>query len=354
MASSLIFDLLRKNPNFGFQTFSSRGLFSAGFAGASASVAATSFAFATPFAFRALFGDGAIQVAYCDAGAILGEDISAIMQNASGNKRFLSSDATLGEDYANTIWTGSSFQKDALGHSMKQYDIQLKPLFSAFHWKHFGLTAVRSFLLFYLPLLEPRPRLEDDDDDFLVENPEEQHVDLVEPFKKSVKQIVRETSVSTTRRILERLAVYHISQRMAWKLLKDVPKSAIRKAGRGMPTYTLCFRVCKTTFRGHFLGVLASWLVQVGIDIYGFFSKTTESAEDSDANVTAEQARILEKKVFGTTVRCVGSLVFASIGAGIGVALIRPSTGQWIGCVLGDLVGPVIVTFCFERFHWEL
>lgn len=187
--------------------------------------------------------------------------------------------------------------------------------------------------------------------------------------------------------------------------ITDVPKSAVRKAGRGMPSYTLCFRVCKTTFRGHttlhvgslclnpifllislcistghFLGVLASWLVQVAIDVYGFFSKTTKPAEESDAIVTAEQARVLGKKVVGTTVRCVGSLVFASIGAGIGVALIRPSTGQWIGttqmpidtmfkilvtiflmqcpfcagCVLGDLAGPVIITFCFERLHWEL
>lgn len=348
MASGFIFDLVRKNPNFGAQAFSSRGLFSAGFAGSSASIAATSFAFATPFAFRALFGDGTIQVAYCDAGAILDEDINTGWQTAFGNKQFPSS---VSED---STWTGTSFQKNAFGHSVKQYDIQLKPLFSAFHWKNFGLTALRSFLLFYLPLLEPRPRPEDDDDDFLVENPEEQHVDLVEPFNKSVKQIVRETSVSTTRRILERLAVHYISQRMAWKLLKDVPKSAVRKSGRGMPTYTLCFRVCKTTFRGHFLGVLASWLVQVAIDIYGFFSKTTKPAEESDAIVTAEQARVLGKKVVGTTVRCVGSLVFASIGAGIGVALIRPSTGQWIGCVLGDLAGPVIITFCFERLHWEL
>lgn len=46
--------------------------------------------------------------------------------------------------------------------------------------------------MFYLPLLEPHTNMEDDDEDFLQETPEESHVDLVVPFKKSVKQIMRE------------------------------------------------------------------------------------------------------------------------------------------------------------------
>lgn len=52
------------------------------------------------------------------------------------------------------------------------------------------MTSIRSFLMFYLPLLEPRAEMEDDDD-FLEEN-QERHVDLVVPLKKSVKQIMRE------------------------------------------------------------------------------------------------------------------------------------------------------------------
>lgn len=87
--------------------------------------------------------------------------------------------------------SGYIFQNDALRYSTKQYDIQLKPLFSAFHWKTLGLTSLRAFLLFYLPLLEPHASTEEDDD-FLQENSEERHLDLVAPFKKSVKQILRE------------------------------------------------------------------------------------------------------------------------------------------------------------------
>lgn len=86
------------------------------------------------------------------------------------------------------------FQNDAIKYSAKEYKIELKPLFSAFEFRTFAMTTLRSFLLFYLPLLEPRTNLEEDDDDFLQDTNEEQHVDYVAPFKKSVKQICREVS----------------------------------------------------------------------------------------------------------------------------------------------------------------
>lgn len=68
--------------------------------------------------------------------------------------------------------------------------MELKPLFSAFELRAFALTSLRSFLMFYLPLLEPRVEMEDDEN--FQEEDQEHHVDLVVPFKKSVKQIMRE------------------------------------------------------------------------------------------------------------------------------------------------------------------
>ncbi|KAK3013183.1 hypothetical protein RJ639_007902 [Escallonia herrerae] len=348
---AILVDLLRKNPSLNGQTFHSSGLFSASLA---ASAAGASIAAGTPFASRALFGIGARSVAHCDADTTLGEDYTSAKRSASGN----------------------IFQHDAVTYSTKEYYIEMKPLFSAFHWKFFAMTTLRSFLLFYLPLLEPRSNLEEDDDNFLLDPPEEDHVDLVVPFKKSVKQIIRETTVVTIRRIMERLAVHYVSRRMAWKLLKDVPKSAVRKAGRGMKTSVYFFSVCKTTFRvvvyclsfiltvaatsfvdktGHFLGVAASWLLQVGIRIYHFFSHLYKSDEEADENDKVVQVKILVKNVCVTTISCAASLVFASIGAGVGATFFRPSAGQWIGCALGDLAGPVIVSFCFEKFlHADL
>lgn len=77
------------------------------------------------------------------------------------------------------------------------------------------------------------------------------------------------------------------------------------------------------------LGVAASWIVQVGIDLYRFFNSGFKtSAEDDEEK---KQVDVLVRRVSVATVRCISSLIFASIGAGIGAALIRPSRGQWIG-----------------------
>lgn len=328
---ALILDMLRKNPNFhSQQSFHSSGLFSASSA---ASLAAASVAASAPFASRFLFGCPKTPVAYCDAGAALTDDYISNIRRASGD----------------------IFRHNSLTYTTKEYNIELKPLFSAFEFKTFAMTTLRSFLMFYLPLLEPNMSTEEDDEDFLQDTQDGRHVDLVVPFKKSMKQIVRETTVVTTRRILERLAIHYVSQRMAWKLLKDVPKSAVRKAHRGMPTLVYFFRVSRTTFRGHFLGVAASWLVQVGIEIFRCFSRITNSEEEENQVNKSEQAKVLGKKVSGITIRCGASLVFASIGAGIGAVLIRPSSGQWIGCALGDLAGPIVVSVCLEKaLHSDL
>ncbi|MCD9644362.1 hypothetical protein HAX54_032560 [Datura stramonium] len=323
---AIVLDLLRKNPSITGQTLHSHGVFSAKLA---ASTAAASVAASYPFAARAFFGNGAARVAFCDAGTGFSEDyISSIQSESIIN-----------------------FQHDSLKYSTKQYNIELKPLFSAFMWRNLALTSLRSFLLFYLPLLEPRANMEDEDDeDFLQDTEEDRRVDLVTPFKKSVKQIGRETAVVTTRRVLERLAVHYVSQRMAWKLLKDVPKSAARKAQRGMSSAIYFYSVTKTTCRGHFLGVLASWFVQVGIEMWRFF----KSKQDDDT-LGSEKVQLLGRKISVATVRCGASLVFASIGAGIGAMMFRPTTGQWIGCAVGDVAGPVIVAFCFDKvLHMEL
>ncbi|XP_047341597.1 uncharacterized protein LOC124945243 [Impatiens glandulifera] len=324
---AIVLDLLRKNQGSSGQALHSHGLLSASLA---ASTAAASVAAGYPFAARAFFGDSGRSVAYCDAGAVVTDDYISSIRSASANM----------------------FQHDFLKYTTKEYIIEPKPLFSAFGMRNLALTSLRSFLMFYLPLLEHNKMEEDEDDaNFLQDDTQEHRVDLVTPFKKSLMQIARETSVVTTRRILERLAIHNVSQRMAWKLLKDAPNSAIRKSVRKLPTHVYFFAVTRTTFRGHLLGVLASWVVQIGIDTYRYFQSIVKHEADENFD-KSEQTRILARKVYGTTIRCSSSLIFASIGAGIGSTCFRPSTGQWIGCVLGDFAGPTIVTFCCERaFH---
>lgn len=79
------------------------------------------------------------------------------------------------------------------------------------------------------------------------------------------------------------------------------------------------------------LGVAASWIVQVGIDLYRFFTSGFKTSEEEDDE---KQVEILAQRVSVATVRCISSLIFASIGAGIGAVLIRPSLGQWMGKIM--------------------
>ncbi|XP_074303447.1 uncharacterized protein LOC141637929 [Silene latifolia] len=333
----IILDLIRKNPNFySTHTMHSVGSFSAKVA---ASGAAASVFAAYPFGFKSFLASN--KIAYCDAPATWSDD------QLSGNL----------EDHVSKALElpGYSFEPDTHTQYIgKLYDVELKPLLSAFHPRTFMLTTLRSFLMYYLPLLEP-PALEEDDEDFLADNAERRPLDLVTPFHKSVKQIIRESTVVTTRRVLERLAVSYVSQRMAWKLLKDAPKSAMRKAQRGLPTTVYMHAVTRTTLRAHCLGVAASWIVQVGVDIYRTLYRLYNSKDEvEDVNIN-EELRLLGTRIFGASVRCTASLLFAAIGAGIGAACIRPSIGQWVGCAAGDLAGPIIVGICFDKLiHVEV
>lgn len=186
---AVILDLLRKNPNFySTHTLHSFGSFSAKVAvsGAAASVLAS-----YPFGFRAFLGSNN-RVAYCDAAATWNED-------------------HISKDHDEHRFEDLDIPKHVFEHyslyNGKVYNVDLKPLSSAFHPRTFALTVLRSFLMYYLPLLEPRTALEDDDEDFLDDNVEDKRYDLVGPFYKSVNQIMRESAVITTRRVLEKLVV---------------------------------------------------------------------------------------------------------------------------------------------------
>lgn len=102
---------------------------------------------------------------------------------------------------------------------------------------------------------------------------------------------------------------------------------------------------------GHCLGILASWVVQVGIDVYRTLTKIFKSKKDGETVDTREELLGFGKNVQFITAKCGASLIFASIGAGIGAALVRPSIGQWVGCAIGEFSGPLVVTICFMKLQ---
>ncbi|KAJ7524575.1 hypothetical protein O6H91_17G012200 [Diphasiastrum complanatum] len=235
-------------------------------------------------------------------------------------------------------------------YSEKTYLVEPKPLLSAFKPKALGATTVRALLVNYLPLLETYFQPEDDDSDDESDHPKKLPIDPIVPLKQSATHIVREVAVVTTRRVLERLVIHYVTDRVAWKLLKDVPKSAERKAGRYISLWELCFGVCRTTFRAHALGVAANWLVQESLDVYRslevlFRQKQGEGKDkkSTKGDLETRVLRSLARKTAGNTLKAGGSLIFASLGAGLGAVLIKPSTGTWIGCAVGDLAGTFLV-----------
>lgn len=307
-------DVLKKSPAFSIHSHTHFSATTAAAAAAAASSLAL-YPHCPSFASQFFFSGGGI--AYCDT-AVAQDEFEDISNPY--------------DEYKNPTITSNI--------RVKTYNIELKPLFSAFGWKTLGLTTLRSLMIFYLPLLDKKFDDDDDSDSDIFEDAHQEQppVDYIVPFKKSVKQICRETGVLTTRRVLERLAVQFVSQRVAWKLLKDLPNSAQRKAGRNMSSIQFFFCVTRSTFRGHFLAVAASWLVQVGIESYHFISDIHKDQNQSRDN----RIQRFRRRILGTTVRCGVSLICASICAGLGSTIIRPSTGQWIGCAIGDTIGPII------------
>lgn len=332
-----VLEIMKKNPAFTskcIKTISHSNSHSY----LSTPVAATASA-ASALAFFPNYPSFASQFLFSGAGLVYADA-------AAGQDDSVYSSLNIYDDYTKPTSSSSSSSTYTYTdpNGVKTYNIELKPLFSAFGVRTLGWTALRSLLIFYLPLVEPyfEEGNDEDEDEFEDARQEQPPVDLVAPLKKSVNQIFRESAVLTTRRVLERLAVHYVSQRMAWKLLKDVPKSAVRKSGRHMPHYQFFFCVSRSTFRGHLLGIAASWIVQVGIDLYNYITSIWK--DDSQGNKD-DQIQRFKKRVAGCTIRCGASLVCASIGAGLGATLFRPSSGQWIGCAVGDLAGPFVVGF---------
>ncbi|CAM6123397.1 unnamed protein product [Calypogeia fissa] len=235
----------------------------------------------------------------------------------------------------------------------KAYTVELKPLFSAFRPRNLAATTLRACLVNFLPLLENYIQPEEDDLEDDVDRPAKVPVDAVVPLKRSAMHILREVAVITTRRVLERAVVIYASPRIAWKLLKDVPKSAVRKSARIPSKWRLFWAVQHTAFRGHALGVMANWVVQLVLDIYRYLrasvpkkrleGKKKGVQEPQEARDPNKDFNKLLRKTAGNSLKGGASLVFASIGAGLGTVLIKPSIGTWIGCAAGDLAGPYII-----------
>ncbi|XP_024537624.1 uncharacterized protein LOC9649803 [Selaginella moellendorffii] len=253
-------------------------------------------------------------------------------------------------------WMPTYGTEESKRYAFKTYDIELKPLFSAFRPKALGTTGLRALLVNFLPLLEAYMKVEEDEDDE-EDRPTETSPDFRLAFKRSGTHAFREVSVITVRRVLERIVEQVVSARTAWKLLKDVPKSAVRKARRHITKIELFTGVAKTTFRAHALGVGASCLVQEVLDIYRsgrvIYIHRQNPGRAKGNKKEIDVLHSLARRTAGNSLKAVASLTCASIGAGCGAVLIKPSTGTWIGLAVGDLAGAFLVGYCLDSWIYK-
>lgn len=232
-------------------------------------------------------------------------------------------------------------------YAEKTYDVPLKPIYSAFYPWQLTLTVSRALAVNFQPILEAYgPHWKPEDEDEFEEEEELPPIDYMAALTGTGWTVLRELTVGTTRRLLERFVVRRVSKRTAWKLLKDLPMSSQRKAERLLPRSRLFVAVTKTTFRGQLLGIAASWLVQLLLDIFFCIRAIYRQRRKLPAGfkgfaIEQDELAFLLRKTVGNTLKCGAALALASVGGSLGAVMIGSNWGQRIGCMLGELAGSV-------------
>jgi len=74
-------------------------------------------------------------------------------------------------------------------------------------------------------------------------------------------------------------------------------------------------------------------MVQLVLDIYRSISTSlyVRTKDGKPVGLDARELKRLARRTVGNTLKGIASLLLASLGAGLGTVLIRPSTGTWIG-----------------------
>ncbi len=193
------------------------------------------------------------------------------------------------------------------------YSAEPAPVLSFLRARTLGLALLRHGLLAFAPLLERWAEdLRDQELEWERRRAAGEEVDADEelewpPFpdpepaaRAAARGIAWEGLVTTTRRLLEHAAAARAPPRLAWKLLKNVPESAVRKsrrflaarrdlaAGGALAAVTAprglgaaragggslagyCGAVCRATARGNCMGYLAEFLARGALDAYLVF-----------------------------------------------------------------------------------
>mmetsp|Transcript_33161 Transcript_33161/g.72319 ORF Transcript_33161/g.72319 Transcript_33161/m.72319 type:complete len:318 (-) Transcript_33161:570-1523(-) len=254
-------------------------------------------------------------------------------------------------------------------HLGKVYPDEYKSLYFALFPKQLLLTSLRCFALHFFPAVDKFLKdceETEQNDDGNNENVFPAFPDVKPCLIESGYSIARSTAVVTTRRVIERVLACGFDERTMWKLMKDIAKSAQRKASNPVlecsRSISRAARVGRTALRGYAVTVSAEVVVQqcittknVAMKVYTVKASKELSEEQKKLEAQRCWSWLFRQSVFSVA-RAVGSLTFVSLGCGV-VVFVRPrdapTWAYWstlAGLSAGELAGDFLVSMWLDKW----
>ena len=171
---------------------------------------------------------------------------------------------------------------------------------------------------------------------------------LVPPLRSSVLMCARDVVVRSLKEAMQLLASAVFPGKIAAKLLKDVRRSAMRKAARvpDLPAWRRAAWVARTASRAHMVAILSDTIVSQAINLYKYYA-SVNGRQDARGRPKKKDGEVVHaiiafrNETYMNVARHLIALAFASAGAGVG-SCVHVNHGSWIGMVLGDALGNVV------------
>mmetsp|Transcript_16155 Transcript_16155/g.45011 ORF Transcript_16155/g.45011 Transcript_16155/m.45011 type:complete len:320 (+) Transcript_16155:213-1172(+) len=177
------------------------------------------------------------------------------------------------------------------------------------------------------------------------------------PHKTHVyNSLIQDLSTQVLRRWMEEECFMWVDTRNAWKLLKDVKASAMRKAERGLSWLQLTAGVAKTAFRATALGYLSEAIVRQTILLFRCWKANQMLSEATGGGTVSEtSARLLKEASLPWLSRQTAYLVVhVSLRAVAGNIILgaMASSHPKYGCLVGQSfnIGDSIVGFVVQSY----
>jgi len=243
----------------------------------------------------------------------------------------------------------SSSSSSSASLVLKEYNIRQHSLLSWTTRRNVLISLMRASALEILPMLENWFKEIAELGEEAQKNEEEElpplppFPDLKPALPRIARLFCRDAATVTLRRCYERLAERYLSQRLTWKLIKDLPDSAVRKAARhsssaiGVAESNGLRRrlrapmlMLKTTVRGELLAILASVSMTQTLDSIALLR-----ALKRGERTCSECMRAYSRRTLRTLTTAATQMIGSALGAFLGTCA-KPGRGTLLGVAIGN------------------